>query len=203
VFDKDGVLVDTMGMIQAAWTEWAATRGLDATEVLASIHMTGAELISRFAPSSDPGEEIRWIAARQSAVERSIVAFPGASALLAGLPRDAWAIVTSGRREPAIRHLEIAGLPVPEVLVSAEDTPRGKPDPAGFVLAARRLDVPPQACLAVEDSPAGVQAAVDAGFFVVAVTSTHPASSLINADAVVGSLSEIRLTLDHVNQVTA
>lgn len=196
VFDKDGVLVDTMTMIRAAWTEWAAARGLDAGDVLASIHMTGVELVNRFAPSCDPVVELNWVAARQSGLGRSIVAFPGASELIAELPRDRWAIVTSGRRETATGHLHEAGLPVPDVLITAEDTPRGKPDPAGYLLAAQRLGIPPGECLAVEDSPAGVQAAVDAGMFVVAVTNTCGAEELTHAHAVVGSLNEVRLGLD-------
>ena len=188
VFDKDGVLVDTMAMIRAAWSAWAAARGLDREDVLSSIHMTGVELITRFAPSSDPAAELRWISAHQAESGPTIVPFPGARELLARLPRGAWAIVTSGRREPTLRHLQAAGLPLPDVLVAAEDTPRGKPDPAGYLLAAQRLGVPPDDCIAVEDTPAGVRAAADAGMYVVAVTNTHPASELTDADAVVPSL---------------
>lgn len=196
MFDKDGVLVDTMAMIRAAWAEWAAARGLDPDEVLASIHMTGLELIKRFAPASDPAVELGWIARRQSTAERAITAFPGALELLTKLPRDRWAIVTSARRDPALRHLKAAGLPLPDVLISAEDTPVGKPDPAGFLLAANRLGFPPEKCVAVEDTPAGVRAAAGAGMFVVAVTNTHPAADLTEAHAVVESLGAMNLRLD-------
>jgi mannitol-1-/sugar-/sorbitol-6-phosphatase len=193
VFDKDGVLLDTMAMIRETWAGWARARGLDPDEVLASIHMTGYELLARFVPTADPGAEFRWIGARQAALEPSIVAFGGAAELISRLPRNAWAVVTSARREVSIRHLGIAGLPVPDVLIAAEDTPRGKPDPAGYRLAAERLGVRADDCVVVEDAPAGVRAARDAGMSVVAVTTTHMADDLREADAIIGSLTQLEV----------
>lgn len=194
VFDKDGVLLDTMAMIRSAWAEWATRQGVDPHEVLAEIHATAYELLARFAPAADPETELRWIGGRQAAREASISAFDGAAELLRSLPMDSWAIVTSARRQVSARHLEAAGLPVPRVLVCAEDTPRGKPDPAGYLLAARRLGVPPEDCVAVEDAPAGIRAARGAGMFVIGVTTTNAASALAEANAVVTSLRAIRVT---------
>jgi sugar-phosphatase len=193
VFDKDGVLLDTMTMIRAAWADWAVVHALDPQEVLASIHMTSYELIQRFAPSADMAEEIDWIASRQSNPERSIAAFDGAAELLHGLPPAAWGVVTSARRDAALRHFRTARLPIPEVLVGAEDVPRGKPDPAGFLLAAQRLGIQSQACVAVEDAPAGIRAARDAGMFVVAVGTTHARGDLVEADVVIDALTELRV----------
>jgi mannitol-1-/sugar-/sorbitol-6-phosphatase len=196
VFDKDGVLVDTMAMIRAAWAEWAVSRGLDADEVLSCIHMTGFELIERFAPSADPATEIQAISAHQATMERAVAVFDGAGELLGRLPAGAWAIVTSARRGPAVRHLRTAGLPVPDVLIAAEDTARGKPDPAGYRLAAARLGVPAQECLAIEDSPAGVSAARAAGMFVLGVTNTYGADELREAHAVITSLTSLDVIAD-------
>jgi sugar-phosphatase len=193
VFDKDGVLLDTMAMIRAVWSEWAAERGLDPAAVLAEIHRTAYELFDRFAPAADPAAELAWIGARQASREPSIAAFRGASELLQALPEGAWAVVTSARREVSARHLSAAGLRVPRVLICAEDTPVGKPDPAGYLLAAERLGVRPAECLAVEDAPAGVRAARAAGMFVVAVTTSHPPDDLREADAVIESLTELEV----------
>lgn len=193
LFDKDGVLLDTMAMIRSAWAEWANARGLDAAEVLASIHMTAFELLDRFAPGADVATELRFIGGRQAALEPSIRAFEGAGELVAGLPAGAWAIVTSARREPAVRHLAAAGIPVPSVLIAAEDTPRGKPDPSGYLLAADRLGVDPVDCVVVEDAPAGIVAGRAAGAFVVAVATTHGADELREADLIVPSLSALAM----------
>lgn len=183
-----------MAMIRSAWAEWAVDRGLDRDAVLAEIHRTAYELLARFAPSSDPAIELRWIGAHQAAYEASIAAFAGARELLDALPEGAWAIVTSARREVSARHLRAAGLPAPRVFICAEDTPRGKPDPAGFMLAAQQLGADARECLAVEDAPAGVRAAREAGMFVLAVTTTHGAEELREANAVVTDLRAIGVT---------
>lgn len=201
LFDKDGVLLDTMAMIRSAWADWAKGRGLDPDEVLDSIHMTAFELLERFAPSADPGEELGKIAARQATREPAIEAFDGARELLRGLPADAWAIVTSARRDVSARHLEAAGLPVPAVLICAEDTPRGKPDPAGYLLAAERLGASPSECLVVEDAPAGVLAARDAGMFVVAVATTHDRAALAGADVILPSVRALDMSPDPVEHL--
>ena len=193
VFDLDGVLVDTMPAIRAVWTEWAVERNLAPGEVLASIHMTGVELIRRFAPDVDPRAEIEAIAARQRRRETAVDRYPGALELLEMLPAERWAIVTSARRVGAVRHLTMAGLPEPRVLVTAEDTVRGKPDPSGYRMAAERLGVPAEACVAVEDAPGGVRAARDAGMHVVAVATTHAASQLGEAAAVIRSLEDLEV----------
>jgi sugar-phosphatase len=196
VFDLDGVLVDSMPAIRAFWTEWAGKHGVNPEMVLAALHLTAEELIIKFAPSLDANTEARATAAGQAQMETGIVALEGARALIDTLPLGAWAVVTSGRRELALRHLALGQLPVPDVLVTAEDTPRGKPDPSGYLLAAEGLGIPPARCLAIEDSPAGVSAARSAGMAVLAVTNSHPASELTIADAVLDSLTSLRLTVD-------
>jgi mannitol-1-/sugar-/sorbitol-6-phosphatase len=195
VFDLDGVLVDTMPSIRAAWTQWALARNLAPAEVLGSIHMTGVELVRRFAPDVDPLEEVRRISARQARSETVLARFEGSLELLDSLPQEAWAIVTSARLEPALRHLTMAGLPVPRVLITAEETPVGKPDPAGYRLAAARLGAPPAECLAIEDSPGGVRAAREAGMTTIGVANTHQASELHEAHLVIKSLTDLEVRI--------
>jgi sugar-phosphatase len=196
LFDLDGVLVDSMPAVRAAWTDWAGRRGLSAETVLASLHLTAEELVRTFAPGLDPATEAQAIALRQASLDVRIAALQGARELVAGLPRERWAVITSGRRALALRHLELGGLPIPEVLITAEDTPRGKPDPAGYLLAAERLRIPPAECLVIEDSPAGVRAARSAGMAVVAVTTSHRAAELAEADAVISSLGSVRVRVE-------
>ena len=196
VFDLDGVLVDSMPAIRAYWTDWAKRHEVSSDEVLASLHLTAEELVRKFAPSLDAVAEAHATAEGQARVETGITPFDGGRALIDRLPAGRWAVVTSGRRVLARRHLALGRLPVPSVLITAEDTPRGKPDPAGYRLAAERLGIAPQDSLAVEDSPAGVRAARHAGMAVIAVTNTHPASELHEADTVIDSLTEMRLAID-------
>lgn len=199
VFDLDGVLVDSMPAIRSHWATWARKVGTEPNALLADLHLTAEELIAKYAPHLDPASEAHRIAAEQAQTEIGITSFKGAQALLDSLPVNAWAVVTSARREIAIRHLALGGLPVPRVLVTAGDTIRGKPDPAGYRLAARLLHVSPFDCLAVEDSPAGVRAARSAGMTVLAVTSSHPEYELRHAHTMASSLAQLQLsaTRDH------
>lgn len=77
-----------------------------------------------------------------------------------------------------------AELPVPEVLVTAEDVDVGKPDPAGYLLAARRLGADPAECIVVEDTPAGLEAGRRAGCHVIAVATSHSPGQLAGYEVV-------------------
>jgi sugar-phosphatase len=97
----------------------------------------------------------------------------GAAAFLDALPKDRWAIVTSAPLALALRRIEAAHLPVPIILVTAEDVSQGKPAPDGFLLAASRLGQKPEDCLIFEDAPPGIAAAEAAGATVIVVTAAH------------------------------
>jgi mannitol-1-/sugar-/sorbitol-6-phosphatase len=112
-------------------------------------------------------------------------AFPGALDLVAALPLDRWAVVTSSIPPLAKARLRAAGLPVPQVLVAAHDVAAGKPDPEGYLRASELLAVPSQATIVIEDSPAGVEAGRRAGARVIAVPTTHEIEQLGHADLVV------------------
>lgn len=85
-------------------------------------------------------------------------------------------------------------------IVTAEDVRKSKPDPECYVIAIRRLSQSrpqaisaPRNCLAVEDTPAGIEAAKGAGLSVLAVTNSHPAEELSGADIIADSLANVRL----------
>jgi sugar-phosphatase len=102
-----------------------------------------------------------------------IAAIAGVHAFLAALPADRWALVTSAPRELALRRIAAAGLPVPPLMIAAEDVTQGKPAPDCFLLAAARLGVRASDCLVFEDAPAGIAAAEAAGASVLVITATH------------------------------
>jgi sugar-phosphatase len=116
----------------------------------------------------------------------------GASRLLQTLPVGSWAVATSGTRMAATERLTDAGLPIPAVLVCAEDVVHGKPSPDVYLMAAAGLGVAPADCIVVEDAPAGIQAARSAGMSVVALTTTHRPEDLA-ADAYASSLAGIHV----------
>ncbi len=75
-------------------------------------------------------------------------------------------------------------------IVAAGDTDRGKPAPDPYRRAAELHAAPPSACVAIEDSHAGLESARTAGLRTIAITTTYPRATLV-ADALVDSLDEI------------
>jgi beta-phosphoglucomutase len=76
-------------------------------------------------------------------------------------------------------------------IVGAEDVTSSKPSPEPYLDAARRLGITPSACVAIEDSPWGLESARRAGLRTIGITHTYPAARLGSADVVVASLDEI------------
>ena len=185
LFDCDGVLVDSAASVERAWRRWATEHGLDEDAVIAIAHGRRTEdTLLDLGFSDDLAAEVERLEGAEVADAASVAAFPEAAALLPLLPRDAWAVVTSGTHALVTSRLAAAGLPVPSVLVTANDVAAGKPDPEGYLEAARRLGRPATDCLVIEDAPAGVEAALAAGMRVVALPTTHPADELAAATLV-------------------
>jgi sugar-phosphatase len=171
LFDMDGTLVTSIASVERVWSAWARKHGLEVASFLQRIHgIQALEVVRReHLPGVDPVREADDLARAELEDMDGTQAIAGAAALLARLPVDRWAIVTSAQRRLAIARLEAAGLPLPQVLICAEDVARSKPAPDGFLLAARRLGVDPARCVVFEDSPAGVAAGAAAGATVVVI----------------------------------
>jgi mannitol-1-/sugar-/sorbitol-6-phosphatase len=192
LFDLDGVLVDSTATIEAAWRSWAARHGLDSEVVLRIAHgRRGLDTVRLVAPHLDAASEVAEQNAHEARTTTGLAAAPGARALIEQLPPSCWAVVTSGVRAVAEHRLRTVGLPIPPVMVCADEVMRGKPDPEGFLAAAARLGVPPSACVVVEDAPPGLDAAHAGGMRAIAVATTYPPDALRAADIVVGSLEAV------------
>ena len=191
LFDCDGVLVDSRASILASWTSWADRRGLDRSLVLGTIDGPNMiEIIRQVAPHLVAEEEAVELRAWEVAHAEGTAAIPG-STLVRGLPRDRWAVVTSGNAPVIQARLRAASLPMPDVLVTAEDVRAGKPSPDGYLMASEKIGVAPDRCMVFEDAPAGVAAALRAGMRVVALATTHEPSQLDEADACVPDMRSI------------
>jgi mannitol-1-/sugar-/sorbitol-6-phosphatase len=127
----------------------------------------------------------------------------GAREALVALRPDRVAVVTSATRPLAAARLGAVGLSAPAVIVNAEDVSRGKPDPEGYLTAARRLGVDPTEALVVEDAPPGIEAGRAAGAATVGVTSTHSAAELAAADVVIPTLESLPAVLERDFDATA
>jgi sugar-phosphatase len=176
LFDMDGTLLDSSAAVDRVWGSWAKRHGIDVATLLASVHGVRSEdTIRRFGGASvDVARESQWILEAETSDVDGVVALQGIHAFIAALDPGTWAIVTSAPRRLAEVRLRAVSLPIPEVMITAEDVQRGKPDPQGFLLGAQRLGVDIRECLVFEDSPAGVAAAKAAGARVAIVGGLVP-----------------------------
>lgn len=202
LFDWDGVVIDSRALHQSAWDEVARELGHPhgPEEFRRHFGAQNRRAIMEVLGWTQDEAEMRQIAERKEVLFRERLeqsgdlVIPGVSAFLAelsaaGVPR---AVVSSSPRLNIERMLERAerfgsrgirrAFPA---IVAAEDTSRGKPDPACYELGAERLGVPASRCVVLEDAPVGIEAGLAAGMRVVALTTTHPASELGRAHLVI------------------
>jgi sugar-phosphatase len=175
LFDMDGTILTSIASAERTWTAWAIAHGLDVATFLPTIHgVQSVETIRRLnLPGIDPVVEAAAITAAEMLDVDDVTPIAGADRFLASLPPHRWAVVTSAPRDLAKVRLAAAGIPMPPLLISADDVANGKPAPDCFLLAAERLGVAAVDCLVFEDAPAGIAAAEAAGCDVVVVTATH------------------------------
>jgi mannitol-1-/sugar-/sorbitol-6-phosphatase len=196
LFDLDGTLVDSTASVERNWRRWSERAGLDFARVMQIAYGRPAlETLQQVASHLVAADEAAWLEEQESTDTIGVVSVSGAKVLLHALPDAAWCIVTSGTMPVATARLRAAGLPMPELLITANDVTRGKPHPEPFLLAAERLGLNAADCVVVEDSPVGVAAARAAGMCVIGVASTHQPSQLETADLVVNALAALRVQL--------
>lgn len=197
LFDMDGTILSSIASAERSWTIWAERQGLDVAKFLPTIHgVQSVETIRRLnLPGVDPVAEAAWITAAEMEDVGDVDPILGAREFLAGLPVDRWAVVTSAPRALAEIRLKAAGLPLPPLLITAEDVANGKPAPDCFLLAAERLGVAASECLVFEDAPAGIAAGVAAGATVVVVTATH-SHTLETSHTTIASYTDLSATVE-------
>lgn len=194
LFDLDGVLVDSTGSVDRQWRMWAEERNIDTEKVIEVAHgVRTIEVVRMLAPHLDAAAEAERLEKREAEDHEGVVVMPGAAELLQTIPEGRWCVVTSGTRHLAASRLKLANLPIPKVLVSADDVSKGKPDPEPYLLGAELLNMNPAECLVIEDAPAGIRAAHAGRMRVIGLTSTFPASGLQEADAVALKLAQINV----------
>ena len=199
LWDLDGVLVDSAPFHFQAWRELFGSLGREFSE--ADFRRTFGlrnDAILRDLLGDLPEAEVERLGARKEALFRraalgNIVPLPGALALLRLLRERGFklALVSStphGNIDLILGSLGLEG--AFDAIVGEEDVTRGKPDPEGFLLAAKRLGVPPAECVVIEDAPAGVEAAKRGGMRCVGISRGRSREALAEADLVVEGLED-------------
>ena len=178
LFDMDGTLITSTAAAERVWGRWAERHGLDVAAFIPTIHgVRAADTIRKQnLPGIDLEAEVAWVERGEIEDLDGVVPIAGAIDFVKRLPQDRWAVVTSATVPLAEARLKAAGVTPPALMITAEQVERGKPDPAGYRLAAERLGVDIADCLVFEDAEAGIRAGEAAGAGVVVITAAwmHP-----------------------------
>ncbi len=203
LFDLDGVLVDSTGAVDREWRAWARRKGVDGDAVMAIAHgVRTLEVIQRVAPHLDAEAEVLELENREADNQKGVSVMPGARDLVWSIPNGRWGVVTSGTKLLASARLRFCGLPVPEVLVTADEVTHGKPHPEPYLTGAQRLGFKAAECVVIEDAPAGIESARAAGMKVIGIASTYAAKFLGQADAVIAQLAEVHVASNGTGKLT-
>jgi sugar-phosphatase len=200
IFDMDGTLVETDHFHRRSWQEYLLQRGAPVSDAHYYARIAGR-------PGKNVLPEVLGLPPEESEAEITAIEkrywelAAGNMHPLAGLwefleeisdrPK---ALATSARRYSALRTLEELELADRlDAVVTAEDITNGKPDPEVFLLAAERLGVEPERCLAFEDSVSGVDAARAAEMCCVGVATSHTPRELGEAHLVIRDFRDEQL----------
>lgn len=202
ILDSDGVIVDSEAITIETLRRMYAEVGIELNEddiyaVLGRTAESSSSMIWErygYFMNSDEFNEREQRIYLQLAQENGLEAFSGAEELLEELDgqRIPYALASSSRAEKI--EINLAAVQMQDrfpIVVSGDDVAWGKPDPEILVLAASRLALPPERCISIEDSIAGVEAARRAGMTCIAITNTFTAPALSGADCVVRSIEDI------------
>ena len=196
LFDMDGVLVSSIGSVVRCWRRWAKMYEIPDADTYEVPHgMRAIDIVKSLRPDIDPEEGLRVIEDMEIEDTADLIVLPGVKKLLESLPVERWAIVTSATKRLMLGRLKVAGLPVPERIISGDMVERGKPDPEPYRRGAALLGFRADECIVVEDAPSGVGAGKAAGCRVLGVLGTHMDEELTEADWIVESLEEMMVTV--------
>lgn len=203
IWDMDGVIVDTGRYHFRAWQEAFRKRGVTFTEEAFRRNFGQRnDTIVRVTLGKDtPQTEIDAITREKESYFRSIVKdnirpLPGAVALLKSLAENGFKVGLAS--SAPVENIELLTTTLGirdcfQAIVSGREVAEGKPNPQGYLLAAQKLGVAPKNCVVIEDAVAGLAGAKRAGMHCVAVTTTHPRTSLAEADLIVDTLEKVSI----------
>lgn len=207
LFDLDGTLVDSEPLHVRAWEIVFEERGIVQSSdwFYDWVGVVDKKVAAHLQKNLPPGTDTRGILqAKRDAfaalAPHALKPFDGLAEYILGLNGVPLAVTTSSARRDLDLTLKSIGLAGAfKTTVSADDVTRHKPNPEPYLLTCAQLNVAPESCVAIEDSPTGTASAHAAGCLVLGVTTTHEASKLPLAHQIFGSTLD---ALRHISDVS-
>jgi beta-phosphoglucomutase family hydrolase len=202
IFDWDGVIMDSSRQHEQSWEQLAREqqRLLPPGFFKRSFGMKNERIIPELLGWTNDPARVRTLSDRKEEIYRELIRhdriapLPGVREWLDALRAAAVPCAIGSSTPRANIECVIDALKLRDYFqaaVTGEDVTHGKPNPEVFLLAARKLGVPPARCVVFEDAHVGLAAARAGGMKAVGVATTHPAESLRDADRVVRRLDEL------------
>jgi beta-phosphoglucomutase len=204
VFDAEGVIIDTETIWDEGQRVFLGRRGIEYDRALVKPMLTGrslkdgaATLAELYGIPGDPEELARERADIVRDLMPGVEFIPGFREFFDSVRERYRTCVATAMADDLFelvdRNLGLRDLFGGHVYMLSDVGHRSKPDPALFLFAAAKIETPPQACLVIEDSPHGVEAAHRAGMWVVGLATTYEPEALAGANEVVRTFAEIDL----------
>ena len=203
IFDMDGVVIDSEGLDmevkQALLKEFKLK--ISKKKIIEEIGETAKDFFDYVNKLNNTNFDVEMLIERKMSLQRKVFRdklklFPYVKEFLGELKKNKVkiALASSSRMEKIDFVLNLLKIKRKfDVVVSADDVKKGKPNPEIFLKAAKRLRIKPKDCVVIEDSVHGVRAAKRARMHCIGITNTFSRDKLKEADLVVGSLREVSI----------
>jgi beta-phosphoglucomutase family hydrolase len=200
LWDLDGVIADTAVYHYKAWVDVFGKMGKTFTEEQFMGHFGQRhDTIIHSVLGDVPEDKFDAITEEKQEnyrrrVAENIKPMPGAIDLIKSLRQNGIKTAIASSAPPENVDIIVRGLGIEgcfDAYARGTEVAEGKPSPLVFLLAAEKLGVRPASCVVIEDAIAGVTAAKNAGMKCIAVTNSHPAEKLKEADLIVDTLEKV------------
>ncbi len=199
IFDNDGTILDSEEIHHSIERQIVEKYGKKIPEELIDELRGRTENVFWKTICKELGLEIDWQELKKQKAEiyikklEELRLFSGAKELIKSLKEKGIkvAVASSTQKEWLNKILKIHRLDF-DVVISGEFIEKSKPEPDIYLVAAEKLDLKPEECLAIEDTVSGVEAVKRAGMKCVAVTHTFSKDKLKEADYIISNLKEFK-----------
>lgn len=201
LFDLDGVLIDSMSAHADAWKSVFAEHGVDLPGM--DIFMREGEkaelsldeLCAEYGVGLTAGEKTAMLAKKRQIYSENApkALYDGAGEVLQRVHDEGYrmALVTGSVAKNLEKIMTREQIALFDVMVTGKDVRNAKPDPEPYLMALKKLELPPEECLVIENAPLGIKSAKAAGLKVAAITTTLDREILSGADWIISGLAEI------------